>query len=96
MNEYEWHQKPETENMYKHLESYNYYDGQVVFYDLKDGKHSGIATVVGCATIGVPVLGKQYIIKPLLPIQCMTYPFNYTICFESWMRPLDWKELPTQ
>ena len=87
MNEYEWHQTaPIMTPEYK--ESYNFYDGEVVIYDLKDGKHHGLANVVGCSTNGVAVLGKQYIIKPLQSIHSEEYPFDYTVCFEANMRPV--------
>lgn len=67
-------------------EQYKFKDGDRVFYDLQDGVHSGTASVIGCSTIGVAILGKTYIIVPDLSIKSEYYPFQACACFESQMK----------
>ena len=61
---------------------FNYEQNQRVEYNIP-GVMSGTGRIVGCATNGVAILGRGFIIEPDQPISNETYPFSHFVCFEN-------------
>ena len=66
-----------------------YKQGQRVTFNVAFLKGSG--KIVGLSTIGVPVLGRGYIIEPDLPIANQDYNYSHFVCFELYLTPIDYK-----
>jgi hypothetical protein len=66
---------------------FNFEQNQKIEYTIP-GVMSGTGKIVGCATIGVPILGRSYIIKPDSPISDETYPFSHFVCFENHLKSI--------
>ena len=62
--------------------NFNYEQNQKIKYDIP-GVMSGTGKIIGCATNGVPILGRSYIIEPDVSVKNETYPFSHFVCFEN-------------
>lgn len=73
------------------MEKYQYQQGQRVYYNLDGDKIKGWATIRGCATEEMPVIGRSWIIEPEkpTPFDEKVYPFSHITAFSC---QLDTKE----